>query len=285
MGALKGPLVFAGILFFFSFPVFGNYTPHYYTGQYPVAVGYDDTCSACCREKRVGDRVFFLVDYIDPPPAHGCTSGCVYEEFETGTRVCFGPGEYEPECLAFQKNSTLATYEIREIPEEYAMAAATRQSVCPSADWHLTPPDINMGCILLVKSNIDSPSAWNYCFRQDPAAKLIVFRNQTQFTFIRGYLSAVNDAVTDPADVVGRVWTAGTDIGNIKDITTWYYALGISDSFPVQQDFIWIPGQPSSPGYENCLELIPGNEFLGNDVPCDATFDPQRHFFCQIERP
>jgi len=103
MAALKAPLVFACILFFFTFPVIGQESTDgpYPTGEYPVETGYGDSCSACCKEKIVDGKIYYLVDYYDPPP-YGCNSGCIYQEADTGVRVCFGPGEYQPECIAVQ---------------------------------------------------------------------------------------------------------------------------------------------------------------------------------------
>jgi len=126
MGALKGPLVFAGILFFFSHPVFGEESTGwpYPTGEYPVETGYGDSCSACCKEKMVDGKTYYLVDYQEPPPP-GCTSGCIYQEAYTGQRVCFGPGDYLPECLAIQ-NST----QQRPAPSSHVTATSISDDGC-----------------------------------------------------------------------------------------------------------------------------------------------------------
>merc|ERR1719481_1347356 len=116
MGALKGPLVFAGILFFFSYPVFGDSptTPYnwYPTGEDPVAMD-NDVCPSCCKIKEVDGKFYYLVDYIYPPPSPDCYSGCIYqiEEYGGYKRVCFGEGPYHPTChgsSCFKSNSTTA---------------------------------------------------------------------------------------------------------------------------------------------------------------------------------
>ncbi|XP_046565167.1 perlucin-like [Haliotis rubra] len=141
----------------------------------------------------------------------------------------------------------------------YAVLAATASATCPNG---FVRHDDSCYKVFLIPTTW--PEAMIFC--DSFGAKLAEISTPSQQQFLESYLTPFKSSINTL-----DVWIGGSDLV-VEGRFMWSRS---GDPITYSN---WVPGEPSSAGYEDCLALFTSKNFMWNDAPCETN----QMFLCEI---